>query len=249
MTQIFITGTDTDAGKTLVSCALLHLFNQKGYTTHALKPVATGCDPYAPRPQDDLYQLQQAMNNNTPTSDMCAFYDTTPCAPNLSKKPPTNAKDLTQFCQAHSPEHTLTLIEGIGGWLCPINPHETMADVAGQLGSPVIMVVNIRLGCLNHSLLTHKVLQQSQLKVIGWVANQTQDNMPKAQNNIDYLTQTLPYPCLGHIPPLEHPCAQLAASYLDFETITAQCQNSLKHTQAKTQPDNTLKTKEAETAI
>lgn len=200
---IFITGTDTGVGKTMVTCSLL----KQSSTAIALKPVLTGCDIHQPEQDSDLALLQSTMSAAIPTHEMVFFSSKIPCSPNLCNEPnqaALTADNVALFCQNtlnRYPNHT-TLIEGIGGWTCPINDTETMADVVTILGCPVLLVVGIRLGCLNHTLLTYDHIKQKGLSLAGWVANCIDPDfcVDQQSQNIAFLKQKIQAPLLGTIP-------------------------------------------------
>jgi len=184
MKQYFITSTDTDAGKTFTTCYFLKYFKQAHCTTLGLKPVACGgacseaCSEKGTHNQlhnDDALLLQQA-------SSITADYDvinpitlSSACSPHIAARHDhiaLTAKKIADACQPGLQKKAdYTFIEGAGGWLVPINQQETMRDVAVLLQYPVILVVGIRLGCLNHALLTQQAIIESGLPFAGWVAN------------------------------------------------------------------------------
>lgn len=188
----FITGTDTDIGKTTYACKLLKELNQQGLRTIGVKPIASGCQrtPQGLVNQDAL-QLQQHASIKLPIAAINPITIEAPISPHFSPKP-LSAKEIHQACQtALQAPHDIAVVEGAGGWHCPINATETMADLAQCFGFPVILVVGIRLGCLNHSLLTLESLQNRQIPLIGWVANRLEPEMTHLSENIAYLTQAI----------------------------------------------------------
>ena len=197
MQTYFITATDTDAGKTTVSCALLKKFKHK--KTMALKPLATGCNPKQLQPSDDLFRLHQHMNSPLSPEEMTHFHHTTPAAPSIANPDnPPKASEIIKFCRSSMQQQAadIMLIEGIGGWLCPINAQETMADVATSLNIPIILVVGIRLGCLNHALLTEFHVKQK-APLVGWIANYCIDNTTHHDDMVKLLQQHMTSPLLG----------------------------------------------------
>lgn len=193
---IFITGTDTDCGKTYFSVQLLQYFRSQSLSTVALKPVASGCalTEQGLRNQDALL-LQQAATQTLPYSAVNPIAFGPPVTPNVascSAGVPMNVSTIINACQpALATPADMLLVEGCGGWLCPINQQQTMADVAEALSLPVILVVGLKLGCLNHTLLTWQVLQHSKVNVMGWVANYLSDDMLVAEENIQTLIDFL----------------------------------------------------------
>jgi dethiobiotin synthetase len=204
----FVAGTDTEIGKTTVSLSLLKLFAQQGYATAALKPVASGATrtEQGLRNQDAL-QLQQAATTDLAYEQVNPFAFAEPISPNFAAakvKRELTAQQIVEACQSVlNSDAEIIVIEGIGGWVTPINNSETMADVAKQLGLPVVLVVGIRLGCLNHSLLTYEAIRKSGLPLAGWMANQIDNDMLCVEENIAYLQQQIDAPLLGILPFME----------------------------------------------
>lgn len=215
----FITGTDTDAGKTLVTTGLLVAAKNLGLTTAALKPVAAGCEQTNEGLRNsDALQLQAAMTASLPYEQINPIALKAAIAPHIAaqqEKRSLSSDRLTGFCRSVFNSANVTLVEGAGGWRVPINPRETMADLAKNLQLPVILVVGMRLGCLNHALLTFEAIVRDGLQVAGWVANCIDGDMPALAENIDSLHTRLPVPCLGVVPHLAQPSAEQAAAAFD----------------------------------
>lgn len=215
----FITGTDTDAGKTLVTAGLLVAAKNLGLTTAALKPVAAGCE----KTEQGLRNSDALILQSHITQDL--YYEQinpvalqAAIAPHIAaqqEKRSISSDRLTGFCRSVLNQADVTLVEGAGGWRVPINPRETMADLAKNLQLPVILVVGMRLGCLNHALLTFEAIVRDGLPVAGWVANCIDGDMPVLAENIDSLFARLPAPCLGVVPHLASPSAELVAQAFD----------------------------------
>jgi len=215
----FITGTDTDAGKTLVTTGLLVAAKNIGLSTAALKPVAAGCEQTAEGLRNsDALQLQAAMTKQFVYEQINPIALRAAIAPHIAaqqEKRSLSSDRLTGFCRSVLNQADVTLVEGAGGWRVPINPRETMADLAKNLELPVILVVGMRLGCLNHALLTFEAIVRDGLQIAGWVANCIDGDMPMLAENIDSLRVRLPVPCLGVVPHLVEPSAELAAQAFD----------------------------------
>jgi len=215
----FITGTDTGVGKTTVSAALLYAARQQGLTTAAVKPVASGCEQTAQglRNSDALALWQQC---TVPLSynELNPYAFAPAIAPHLAAAEVgaelSAAPLASAIQQVLSKGADLTLVEGAGGWRVPINHQETLADVARALRLPVILVVGIRLGCINHALLTFEAIQHDGLTLVGWVANSLEPDTAKLNENLRSLEQRLPAPCLGQIPYLAIPSAHSVAKAL-----------------------------------
>lgn len=219
----FITGTDTDAGKTLVATGLLAAARQRGLSTLGLKPVAAGCV----RSEQGL-RNSDALALQAQTSIALAYEQINPIAleaaiaPHIAaqqEKRTLSADRLAGFCRSSLNQVDFTLVEGAGGWRVPLNPRETLADLAQILRLPVVLVVGVRLGCINHTLLTAEAIRHDGLPLAGWVANVLDGDMPALQENIASLAQRLPAPCLGVVPRLAEPGAEAAAAYLDLNPL------------------------------
>jgi dethiobiotin synthetase len=215
----FITGTDTDVGKTEVAAGLLEAANQKGLRTGAIKPVAAGCEDRGDGPQnDDAIKLQALANVDLSYQQVNPVALDLPMAPHIAAQEQgkvLSANRLTGFCRGVSmlPMDFL-VIEGAGGWRVPINKRETMADIPKQLNAEVILVVGIRLGCINHALLTAQAIRLDGLKIAGWVGNILDTEMLRIDENIDTLKHMLIEPCLGVVPRLSEVTPQQIAAHL-----------------------------------
>lgn len=203
--KLFITGTDTHVGKTYISVGILTACNKLGMSTLAIKPVASGCvERNKKLYSDDAIQLQQASSLQLPYAQINPFAFQPAIAPHLAAKQiacELNVKKLSQQCStALTAPVDLCLVEGVGGWLVPLNNHETMADFVLQQKLAVILVVGIKLGCINHSILTYQAMQRAGAKVLGWIANCLEADKQQAQETIQALHAWLPIPCLAVIP-------------------------------------------------
>lgn len=204
----FIAGTDTEIGKTTISLLLLELLKQQGFSTAALKPIACGATQTNDglRNQDAI-QLQQSATINLPYEQVNPFVFNPPISPNFAADEincDLSTEKIVKACQPmFNVNADVVIAEGIGGWMVPINKNETMADVAKQFNLPVILVVGLRLGCLNHSLLTYNAICESGLPIAGWVINCIDCNMLYAAENIAYLKEQIDAPLLGIVPYFE----------------------------------------------
>jgi dethiobiotin synthetase len=197
----FITGTDTGVGKTVVACELLKKLRSEGNQTAALKPVASGCiETGAGLRNLDALQLQQAATLNVPYEFINPFLFVPPIAPHIAAAEIGVSLSVNNIMKACHPILTSTVdfvvVEGAGGWKTPLNEHETMADLARAIGFPVILVVGLRLGCINHSILTYESLKKSKVDLLGWVANGCEENMIYIDENINAIRHLLDIPLL-----------------------------------------------------
>ena len=211
MTKIFITGTDTDAGKTLVATSLLYKAQSLGLSCFGLKPIAAGCDWHEASQlwhNDDALFLQAA---SLPKQDYSihnpvAFPQA--IAPHIAAGLNQQELTLTKLISACEPGLAqavdFNLVEGAGGWLVPLNENETLADFAHYLATErdygIVLVVGMKLGCINHALLTQQAILNSGLNLIGWVANHIDPNMSEPDANFNYLKSHIQAPCLGRVP-------------------------------------------------
>lgn len=203
MSGYFITGTDTDVGKTIVSLQLINHLKSLGKKVACMKPVSAGC--YVTEDglrNEDAVQLQQASSVNLPYELINPYAFEPPIAPHIASEKQGIIIDKQHIKNCYrkiSHESDVVVAEGAGGWLVPINATETMADIAVELNVPVILVVGMRLGCLNHALLTASSIEQTGLHFAGWVANHLDPEMLNQQDNIASLQQRLPAPLLGTV--------------------------------------------------
>ena len=195
--KLYITGTDTGIGKTYISVNLLHAFNQAGLSTIGLKPIATGANPE----NEDALLLQQAASIKLPYADVNPLAFAPPIAPHIAAAAvnTTLTIDSLNKCMESAFAHPadIHLIEGVGGSHVPLNRHETMADWARVNNFETILVVGVRLGCINHALITLRALQADKVNVIGWIANCIDEGMDAMQENLQALRELLNVPCLA----------------------------------------------------
>ena len=216
---LFITGTDTDVGKTVVACGFLAAANQQGLRTAAIKPVAAGCEVTEQgMTNSDALQLQAAASHKLSYQQINPVALEPAIAPHIAAAEAgvrMSASRLVGYCRGVSLLPVdMVIIEGAGGWRVPINSRETLADVAQELECAVIVVVGMRLGCLNHALLTMEAIRRDGLQIAGWVANILDTEMPRLQENIDTLKQLINEPCLGIVPRLDDLSPEQVATFL-----------------------------------
>jgi dethiobiotin synthetase len=215
----FITGTDTGVGKTLVAVALTRAFVARGVRTAVMKPVAAGIvsTPEGAR-NDDALELLAQSNVSAPYEDVNPWLLTTPASPHLAARHDGVSISADRILAAHrrlAARADLVLVEGAGGWLAPISSVATMADIAEKLALPVIFVVGLRLGCLNHALLTREAIRSSALPFAGWIANKMAVEMPLANANIETLTSRFGVAPLAIVPAAEASASGTAPAWAD----------------------------------
>lgn len=222
--NFFILGTDTGVGKTIVAGALLTGLKVQGLSTIGLKPIASGAQltPMGLR-SDDAICLQKAASICLPYQQVNPFCFADPIAPHIAaerEKRLLSVSAITRSCQlALSYQADYGVIEGVGGVSVPLNKKESFADLVQVMGFPIILVVGMRLGCLNQALLTWKYLQQCQLPVIGWIANQVDPMMGCIEENINFLKFSFPMPYLGFFPYLQEVNLSVFSALINYEAL------------------------------
>ncbi len=204
MSGFFITGTDTGVGKTLVAVALTRALAARGLRTAVMKPVAAGVidTEHGPR-NDDALELLGASNVPAAYEDVNPWLLSLPASPHLAARADGASISHDPILAAQrrlAAASDILIVEGAGGWLAPISATETMADVAGKLALPVILVVGMRLGCLNHALLTRESIRARGIRFAGWIANRMPAPMPLVNENIETLAQRFGMRPLGSVP-------------------------------------------------
>jgi len=203
--SFFVTGTDTGVGKTRVAASLLAAARAQGCSTAAMKPVASGCDEInGALRNDDALLLQQYCSPALAYEQINPIALRAAIAPHLAAAAEgrqLSVQRLVGFARAIlMGRAALTIVEGAGGWRVPLNGREFLSDLPRELNMPVILVVGVKLGCINHAQLTAEAIQRDGLSLIGWVANCVDKDMPLVDENIATLSRLLPAPCLGQLP-------------------------------------------------
>lgn len=241
----FVTGTDTGVGKTLVCCALLHIFAAQGQRVVGTKPVAAGCDE--DEPNEDVKKLRAAGNVLATYGQINPYSFIDPIAPHIAARNAGVSIDFSRILASYNElasQADVVIVEGIGGFKVPLNEKQDSAELAQQLGLPVILVVGMRLGCLNHALLAAGAIESCGLKLAGWVANvldadmhhegtpicyglkPEQNRMLALRDNIAALKQRLAAPLLGVVEHQVQPDARVAAAQLDTALLQGTCNTS-----------------------
>ncbi len=195
---LFVTGTDTGVGKTRVAVALVHALRTHGLRVAAMKPVSAGSVPG--ELNEDVVALLQAANVDADVRDVNPYAFAEPVAPHIAAALASVRIELDVIAAAYArlaAEADVVVVEGAGGWRVPLNEHEDMADLARRLGLPVVLVVGLKLGCLNHALLTSESITRMRLPWAGWIGNHLEPAMQQAEENVASLHARMPVPCLG----------------------------------------------------
>ena len=218
MTRLFVAGTDTDVGKTRISVALMQLLAASGMRVAAMKPVASGCELTTQGLRnDDALQLIEQATVALPYEVVNPYAFEPAIAPHIAAEQVDTQIEMAVIQQqfdAIKQQADGIIVEGAGGWLVPIGGGQTLADVAVSLDLPVVLVVGIRLGCINHALLTVEAIKRSGLPLYGWVANHVAE-CAESDAIIDTLKTMISSPCLGIIPVLAKTEAVTSLSLLN----------------------------------
>jgi len=216
----FITGTDTDVGKTVVSLGMMQSLQARGNRVAAMKPVASGCAvTTAGLRNEDALQLQRQASVDLDYALINPYAFEPPIAPHIAAAQAGVRVRLDVIQSAYAriaAQVDCVLVEGVGGWRVPLNETESVADLAQGLGLGVILVVGIRLGCLNHALLTADAIESAGVPLAGWVANCAPPASAAPDENIDTLRSIISAPLLGCVPLLPAVNANAVADCLAF---------------------------------
>ncbi len=198
----FVIGTDTDIGKTYIASGLVQHFVNAGYKTIGMKPIASGCElnEQGELLNEDVINLCDASNVQAPLDLINPYHFIPAIAPHLAAEQAKIQMQSEVIKLAYSRLSAMAevvIVEGAGGFFVPINASETLADLAQALNIPIMLVVGMRLGCINHALLTVEAIKSRGLTLAGWVANQIDPNMLMFNENLDSLQQRIAAPCLS----------------------------------------------------
>ncbi len=200
----FVTGTDTGVGKTLASCALLHGLRSSGLRALGMKPVAAGIEPSPEGPVNaDVIALRRASSWPAPLNLVNPYCFEPPIAPHLAAAAAGSRIEIAPIRQAFetlSASADAIVVEGVGGFLVPLNERQDAADLAVALALPIVLVVGMRLGCLNHALLTQQAISARSLRLAGWIANSIDPQMARFDENLQALRERIIAPLLGVMP-------------------------------------------------
>ncbi len=221
---VFVTGTDTGVGKTFFSVQLIHALRKQGMKVAAMKPVATGAQ-YGSEHMDgalhnaDALALIRACERDLPYELVNPYVFEPAVAPHIAAtevQTQISLKYIKQAFNTLADQSDVVVVEGIGGWQVPLNDTKTVADLAAKLKLPVVLVVGMRLGCLNHALLTAQSIQQHDTLLLGWVANFMEAEMSRQAEHEQTLMARMQSPCLSTIPYIDNENKEIE---IDIETI------------------------------
>ena len=216
--SFFVTGTDTGVGKTLVTAALLRRLRESGLTVAGMKPVAAGAMPGPEGPaNEDALSLQAESSTRHPYAIVNPWLFAPAIAPHIAAAESGIVIDTDRIVRAHvvlRASAEVVLAEGAGGFLVPLDASRSFAELPGLLGMEVLLVVGLRLGCLNHAFLTRDAIAARGYRLAGWIGNCIDPAFARADANIATLTAGIPSPCLGIVPWMKHPDVSEAAAAL-----------------------------------
>lgn len=220
---LFVAGTDTGVGKTLIACALLQGFAARGLRVAGMKPVAAG----AVRRRgvwhnDDVAQLRAAANVDAPQTAVNPYCFAPPIAPHIAAREAGVAIRMAVIAKSYAQlarSADLVVVEGAGGLLVPLGGTFSAADIPARLGLPVVLVVGLRLGCLNHALLTVAAMQARGLYLAGWIANRIDPAMARVAENLQTLRASIKAPLLGIVPYVRNPQSVKAVRAVDMKRL------------------------------
>ena len=218
MSGVFITGTDTNCGKTEIALGLMAAWQAQGHRVLGMKPVATGCDPSpAGLRNGDALRLQAQGSTAAPYDLINPYAFAPPIAPHLAAGQAGIEIASGPIRDAHralAAAAERVVVEGVGGWRVPLGTRLSVSDLPRLLDLPVVLVVGLKLGCLNHALLTAESIRAQGATLAGWVGNGSDPRMQSADENIATLAALLAAPCLGVVPWLARPAPDTLAGLL-----------------------------------
>lgn len=226
MQGLFVTGTDTEIGKTCVSAGLVHALQARGWRVAPLKPLAAGQQRGADGTwfNEDVRQLHGAQTLGLSEAEVGPLQWRSACAPHLAalhEGRPIDRAAVLASAHALAARADLLVVEGVGGFRVPLLPGWDTADLAVDLGLPVLLVVGLRLGCLNHAALTAEAVRARGLTLAGWVANTVDPSLSHLDDNVRTLQTLLQAPCWGHVPRLTDPAPHAVAQHLTLDHASA----------------------------
>lgn len=201
---MYVTGTDTGVGKSVVSTALMHALRARGRCVVGMKPVASGCEwqDGAWRNEDALL-LQAASRPRPAYADVNPYALRPPIAPELALREEGRSLELGKIVAAYrrlAANADTMVVEGVGGWDAPLSAQLDQRDLVRALELPVLLVVGLRLGCINHARLSARALRADGVRVLGWIGNRVDPTMARIEDNLATLDERLDLPCWGHLP-------------------------------------------------
>jgi len=219
----FITGTDTNIGKTEFAVALMRAIQERGHIVNAMKPISAGCTPSKEGLlNDDVIRLQSQSSTEMETSIINPYAFEPAIAPHIAAQEvgiEVKISHIKSNFDRIVSNSDYVVVEGVGGWCVPINKFQTTVDILHQLHLPIIMVVGIKLGCINHAMITYQAIKAARLKCIAWVANIIDPNMQRAKQNYHAIHERLDCPCIATIPYMSTPKTEEIYRLIELDQI------------------------------
>lgn len=221
MFSFFVTGTDTNIGKTAVTCSLIVKYIEEGFRAGGMKPVAAGCHlENGYMISDDVKKIIEVSNVDLNINEINPYSFERPIAPHISFK--SNEIDIyliKKYLRSFENKIDYLFIEGVGGYAVPLTKTFSTADLVESLEIPVILVVGMKLGCINHTLLTVESILNKKQKLCGWVANRIDEHMEAYQENFSFLKEKIKAPCLGEVPYFKNFDPYKASKFIDINKL------------------------------
>ncbi len=221
MHSFFITGTDTNIGKTAITCSLIAKCIEEGFRAGGMKPVAAGCHiENGYMISDDVKKIIEVSNVDLNIKEINPYSFELPIAPHISFK--SNEIDIhliKKYLRSFENKMDYLFIEGVGGYAVPLTQTFTTADLVENLDIPVILVVGMKLGCINHTLLTAESILNKKQKLCGWVANRIDGDMQAYEENFSFLKEKIKAPCLGEVPYFKDFDPYKASKFIDINKL------------------------------
>lgn len=223
--NFYVTGTDTGIGKTVASAALLHALRARGLRAVGMKPVASGCEFI-----DGAWRNEDALALQQGSDPRPAYADVNPYALPAATAPELAAREvgvelalapITAAYQRLAAQADIVVVEGVGGWAAPLSAQLDQCDLVRALDLPVVMVVGLRLGCINHARLTAQAIVADGMRLIGWIGNDVDPSLPQADAYFELLSPRIDVPCLGRLPYRPGVAAEKLAAALDCTALLA----------------------------
>ena len=218
--QFYVTGTDTGVGKSVASAALLHALRARGRRAIGMKPVASGCEWIDGGWRNEDARLLQAASDPRPDyDDVNPFALRAPVAPELALRDDGVELALAPILAAHArlaAQGDAMVVEGVGGWAAPLSAELDQLDLVRALRLPVVLVVGLRLGCINHARLSVRAIQDDGVELLSWIGNVIDPAMARIDDNFGILRQRLPIPCWGRLPYAARPDPEALSRHLQL---------------------------------
>ncbi len=223
MYTYFITGTDTNIGKTAITCSLIAKLTEEGFCVGGMKPVAAGCHiEKGYMISDDVKKIAEVSNADININEINPYQFEAPIAPHISfqkNKKEIDIHLIKKYLRSFENKMDYLFMEGVGGYAVPLTENFSTANLIEALNIPIILVVGVKLGCINHALLTVESILNKKQKLSGWVANRIDEHMLAYDDNVSFLKENINAPCLGEVPYLKNFDPYRASKFIDIAKL------------------------------